>query len=197
MAIKRVLDLCCGAGIAAIGYKVKWPDAHIVGWDIEDMSSHYPFEFRQGDAFSLDYEYLSGFDFIHMSPPCQRYSKRTPQKTRNKHPHLIPNALALGYASGKPFVVENVPGSTQWLRPTCTLVCGGKVRHFHTNFKVPFREWPDVANIMSNRYSSKERVFSSWGIPDEYKKLRMVDLRQGIPPIMTLYIASCYSSMGF
>lgn len=184
----RILDLCCGHGLAAIGYKKHWPDAQIVGWDILDLSGRYPFEFVRGDAFGVTYDYLETFDFIHISPPCQRYSKITPKKTRMCHPHLIPNALLLGYASGKPFVVENVPGSTQWLKPTVSLVAGGKVRHFHTNFPVEPRGWPHVFDIMSSSYSSKRDVYETWGIPHEYN-LRMRDLRQGIPPIMTEHIA--------
>lgn len=184
----RILDLCCGGGLASIGYKLAMPDAEIHGWDIDDMSSCYPFNFHRGDAFALDYEYLEEFDFIHMSPPCQRYSKATPKRTRDSHPHLIPNALMLGYASGKPFVVENVPGSTQWLRPTVTMMAGGKTRHFHANFTIHERHWRGAVSIMSSRYSCKQDVYSSWGIPDEYQALTMAHIRQGIPPFMTRHI---------
>lgn len=192
----KILDLCCGAGLASIGYKEIFKSAYIVGVDIEDMSSSYPFNFVMGDAFDLSYDFLVRFDFIHISPPCQRYSKITPKRTRNSHPHLIPNALRLGYASGLPFVVENVPGSTQWLKPTCRLEVGGKTRFFHTSFRVENVSW-EGENIMSTRYSSKKAVFKSWGIPEMYN-LGMRDIRQGIPPLMTMHIAmaymrSCYS----
>lgn len=186
--MRKILDLCCGHGLAAIGYKTQWPDAEIHGFDIEDMSSSYPFNFHRGDAFALDYEYLSKFDFVHISPPCQRYSKITPKRTRDSHPHLIPNALRMGYASGLPFVVENVPGSTAYLRPNLRLIAGGKTRFFHSNFFVPNHEWPDAKSIMSSSYSSKESVLKTWGIPDEYLVL-MRNLRQGIPPKMTAHIA--------
>ena len=192
----RILDLCCGNGLASIGYKEIFPHASIAGIDIEDMSSCYPFHFMRGDAFSVTYNFLEAFDFIHMSPPCQRYSKITPKRYRDSHPHLIPNALRLGYASGKPFVVENVPGSTQYLRPTCELRVGGKTRFFHANFNIPSQQW-EGSDIMSARYSSKREVFSSWGIPEKYN-LGMRDIRQGIPPLMTMHIgmalmSSCYS----
>lgn len=196
----KILDLCCGNGLAAIGYKEIFPHAQIDGYDIEDMSKSYPFNFIQGDAFSIDYEKLSQYDLIHMSPPCQRYSKITPERTRYSHPHLIPNALLLGYASGKPFIVENVPGSTQWLKPNVELKLGGKTRFFHTTFDVENKEWGG-ASIMSSSYSSKDDVFSTWGIPPKYKTIGMRELRQGIPPLMTMHIAmsflsSCYSSLG-
>jgi len=193
----KLLDLCCGSGIAAIGYKQIFTYADIVGVDVEDMSNRYPFEFIQADAFALTYEFIQSFDFIHISPPCQRYSKITPKRTRDNHPHLIPNALRLGYAAGLPFVVENVPGSTQWLRPTCKLSLGGRERYFHANFEIENRSWSG-ANIMSNKYSSKSDVFSSWGFCDRYSYLGVRDVRQGIPPLMTMHIAmalmrSCYS----
>ncbi len=188
----RILDLCCGVGLASIGYREVFTSAEIVGVDILDMSSSYPFTFIQGDAFALDYAFLDEFDFIHISPPCQRYSKITPQRTRNSHPHLIPNALRLGYSSGKPFVVENVPGSTQWLRPNCCLQVGGKTRFFHSNFEISTRYW-EGENIMSTRYSSKRAVFQSWGIPERYG-LGMRDIRQGIPPLMTMHIAMALMS---
>jgi len=191
----KILDLCCGHGLAAIGYKKAFPDAQIVGVDIEDMSATYPFLFVQWDAFTITYNDLLPYDFIHMSPPCQRYSKITPKRFRDAHPHLIPNALRLGYASGKPFVVENVPGSTQWLKPNACLKLGGKTRFFHANFKIVDREW-NGESIMSNRYSSKEKVFYSWGIPATYN-LGMRELRQGIPPLMTEHIAKCWMSSSY
>ncbi len=195
----KILDLCCGSGLAAIGYKEIFTSAQIIGVDIENMSSCYPFDFIMGDAFGLSYDFLQRFDFIHISPPCQRYSKITPSRTRNSHPHLIPNALRLGYASGRPFVVENVPGSTQWLKPTCRLELGGKTRFFHANFEIESRAW-NGANIMSTRYSSKKAVWQSWSIPEKYN-IGMRDIRQSIPPLMTMHIAmafmmsSCYSGM--
>lgn len=171
----KILDICCGHGLAAIGYKQIFPHSRIVGIDTKDMSAVYPFEFVQGDGFSVDYDFISRFDLIHMSPPCQRYSKVTPKKYRDNHPHLIPNALRLGYASGKPFVVENVPGSTQYLRPTCKLSVGGRERYFHTSFPVSNREWVSP-NIMSSSYSSKTAVFDAWGVPGSYN-LGMRDIR--------------------
>lgn len=190
----KILDLCCGGGLAAIGYSEGFQTDDIEGWDIENMSSRYPFKFKRGDAFGLTYEYIQEFDFIHISPPCQRYSKRTPPAKKDSHPHLIPNALRLGYASGKPFVVENVPGSTQWLRPTVTMQAGDKIRHFHCNFHVYPAYWPNAINIMSSSYSSKKDVFETWGIPPKYKKLTMADIRQGIPPLMTMHIAYSFMS---
>lgn len=183
----KILDLCCGGGCASIGYKIAAPASDITGVDIADMSSCYPFNFIRADAFSLDYAFLSKFDFIHMSPPCQAYSKATPKTSRHKHPKLIKNALRLGYASGLPFVVENVPGSTAELRPTFTLTAGGKIRHFHANFNVSAANFDRCLSILSSSYSPTKLIAASWGVPDEYRVLRK-HLRQGIPPLMTHHI---------
>jgi len=187
----RILDLCCGGGCAAIGYRLAAANAEIIGWDTENMSSSYPFVFCQGDAFSLDYEYLDGFDFIHISPPCQAYSKVTPRDRRLAHPRLIRSALALAYASGKPFVVENVPGSTSELRPTVTLVAGTKIRHFHANFPIPATNFPDCLPIMGRQYVATSLIAATWGIPNDYRVTRR-HMRQGIPPLMTSHIMKSF-----
>jgi len=189
----RILDLCCGEGYAAIGYHLIFKTDDITGIDTKDMSSSYPFKFIQGDAFALDYEYLEQFDFIHMSPPCQAYSKVTPNEHRSRHKRLIPNALRLGYASGKPFVVENVPGSTIDLRPTTRLVTGTKERFFHANFPVPAVNFTGVdASLLSKKH--KHEMLMNWLIPPHFWQLLTVrGRRQGIPPVMTAYIGNCYS----
>lgn len=48
----RVLDLFCKAGGAAMGLHRAWPDAEIVGVDIETQP-RYPFTFVQGDAITF------------------------------------------------------------------------------------------------------------------------------------------------
>ena len=106
MTRPRLLDLFCGAGGAAMGYHRAGFD--VVGVDIEEQP-RYPFPFVQDDALECLAEYSQEFDAIHASPPCQAYSTSTPDKTR--HPDLVATVRGLLVASGRPWVIENVPGA--------------------------------------------------------------------------------------
>lgn len=120
MAARRVLDLCCGAGLASWGYWLSGRFTEVVGVDLDGShAGRYAFDFVQGDALALTYDFLDQFDFIHASPPCQGYSYQTPDQTR--HERQIPAFLRMLYASGKPHAVENVPGSQRDLRPNLAL----------------------------------------------------------------------------
>ncbi len=107
-----LLDLFCGAGGAAKGYH----DAgfEVVGVDTKPQP-HYPFEFHQADAMTYP---LGGFDVIHASPPCQRFSVA---QALNAHKGMAP--LEQRYLDlvtpmrkklvswGGKYVIENVPGA--------------------------------------------------------------------------------------
>jgi DNA (cytosine-5)-methyltransferase 1 len=115
----RLLDLFCGAGGAAVGYHRAGFD--VVGVDIKPQP-RYPFEFHQADmTFPLD-----GYDAIHASPPCQRFSIMTRKWARqNEHPDLIVTTQNRLYAqhlkTGALFVIENVPGAPLYQAVT---LCG-------------------------------------------------------------------------
>ncbi len=111
----RLLDLFCGAGGAAMGYSRA--GFEVVGVDI-DPQPHYSFEFHQANALTFP---LEGFDAIHASPPCQAYSKAVKQVNRPGHPQLLEPTRELLMTSGRPWVIENVPGAP--LRSPITL-CG-------------------------------------------------------------------------
>ena len=104
----RLLDLFCGAGGAAMGYHRAGFD--VVGVDIEPQPN-YPFEFVQGNAL-IDGALLAlagGWDLIHASPPCQAYSRVSPNRTT--YPDLIAPTRELLQATTLPFVIENVEGA--------------------------------------------------------------------------------------
>lgn len=108
MTRPRLLDLFCGAGGASMGYHRA--GFEVVGVDLR-AQPRYPFEFHQADAMAFP---LEGFDAIHASPPCQRYSHltRTRHKSRVKdHPDLVVPTRERLEAAGVPWVIENVVGS--------------------------------------------------------------------------------------
>lgn len=83
----------------------------VVGVDI-DPQPHYPFEFIQHDALTLDREFLESFDAIHASPPCQSYSDLA-KRNRNAHkwPRLITPTRKLLRSLEVPYIIENVEGA--------------------------------------------------------------------------------------
>lgn len=82
----------------------------------------YPFPFYQGDAVELIGQMGQAFDFIHASPPCQRYSA-TQRINDREHPDLIgPTRDALN-ATGRPWVIENVADALPWMKDP-VMLCG-------------------------------------------------------------------------
>jgi len=120
----RLLDLFCKAGGASMGYHRA--GFEVVGIDIKKQK-RYPFEFIQADALEVlqDIDYLRSFDVLAGSPPCQTHSitqhLRNAQGKSTDKIDLIPETRAGFVASGKPYVIENVPGSP--LKDPLTL-CG-------------------------------------------------------------------------
>ncbi len=78
----------------------------VVGVDIKPQP-HYPFEFHQADALTYPFD---GFDVIHASPPCQRFSAmQNIHKNIDRHPDLIAQTRNKLLGAGKPYIIENVP----------------------------------------------------------------------------------------
>ena len=139
MGAPRLLDLFCCAGGAAKGY-------HNAGFDVTGMDiaeqPNYPFNFVLGDALDLDPGFLSEFDVIHASPPCQAYSV-TAKRTGNggSWPMLIEPVREMLRATGLPYVIENVVGAPL---QNPVVLCGTMfqglrvIRHrlFETNFEL-------------------------------------------------------------
>lgn len=219
----RLLDLFCCGGLGAWGYWRSGVFSEIVGVDINPMP--YAFDFIQHDALELDYDFLSLFDFIHASPPCQYYSKMTPDRT--KHPRLIPPTLLMLNAAGKPFVVENVEGSGHDLRPNL-LLTGNDVglpilrrRYFHCSW-INTRRTANVsidgninqtpgaymsssagANVVVHGGSiSRSGLIKAMGLDEQMSsrslsKISMYHMEQGIPPAMTTKTIRMYTPKKF
>jgi DNA (cytosine-5)-methyltransferase 1 len=112
----RLLDLFCGAGGATKGYQRA--GFYVVGVDIKPQPRYCGDEFIQGDALTVA---LDGYDAIHASPPCQRFSVMRVLPQARVHPDLVAPIRERLSAAGVPWVIENVPGAP--LRNPITL-CG-------------------------------------------------------------------------
>lgn len=128
----RLLDLFCGAGGAAKGYQEA--GFYVVGVDIEDQPNYCGDEFYQGDALVwLTERWLADFDVVHASPPCQRWS--TSSRNRSRHPDYI--GLVRNALSGRPYVIENVPGAPLegWIVELCGSMFGLPIQR-HRRFEL-------------------------------------------------------------
>lgn len=196
----RLLDLYCGEGLAAWGYWLSGRFSEIIGVDIDpNVSTRYSFDFVCADALRLDYEFLLSFDFVHASPPCQAYSKITPDRSR--HPRLIAATHLMLAAAGMPYVIENVEGSSRELRPN--LVMNGAAfglpsdrrRYFHVTGLRPTRKLMKVSSGIhvhggSIRRSETIRAMGLECIPEKRISCLSQDgMEQGVPPVMTRWIA--------
>lgn len=197
---KRLLDLFCCAGGAAMGYQRG--GFEVVGVDINPQPN-YPFEFHQADAL----EFVAGhgweFDAIHASPPCQRWT--TAQKIRgNEHPDLIRPLRALLVDLGLPYVIENVEGAPLH---SPVMICGGmfpglrvyRHRLFETTFPVAIPAHPEHAakltkmgrpprdgefmHVVGN-FSGVAAARRAMGIP----WMTRDELREAIPPAYTGFL---------
>lgn len=155
----RLLDLFCGAGGCAVGYR-RAGFCDVVGVDIH-RQPRYPFAFAQADAVATLRHLLNGgriramplddaaptytledFYAVHASPPCQRFSTMTKRHgTQDNHPDLVGVTRDLLKQTGLPYVIENVPGAPM---PDAVTLCGSmfglKVRRhrlFECSFPVP------------------------------------------------------------
>ncbi len=135
----RLLDLFCCAGGAATGYSEA--GFEVVGVDIKPQQN-YPFQFFQADVLALDKEFVTSFDAIHASPPCQSYSDLARRNgNADAWPRLIDPVRDMLLLSGRPYVIENVEGAP--LRDPVVL-CGTMfeglrvIRHrlFEANFPI-------------------------------------------------------------
>jgi len=197
-----MLDLFCGEGLAALGYMSTGRFSRCEGVDINPkMSTRYSYDFLCANALECNYEYLGQFDFIHASPPCQAYSKTTPDKS--KHQKLIAATHRMLFASGKPYVIENVEGSGQELRPNLVMnglyfgLPSSRKRYFHVStLAAPVRLIVGTRCLLSPQDGTlnKQLLIHAMGLDKfntgETGRLTKKGIEQGIPPIFTAYIAN-------
>jgi DNA (cytosine-5)-methyltransferase 1 len=163
----RLLDLCCGAGGASVGYSRA--GFEVVGVDIAPQP-RYPFPFVQADALelleSMSWGELIGYDAIHASPPCQRWA-RGYARDASHHPDLITPLRELLLETGLPYIIENVPRAP--LRDA-VLICGGGLGCTAGNFQL-------------HRHRAFEASFALLGVPHTRQRRYSISVvGHGSPP---------------
>lgn len=106
----KLLDLyCCGGGA---GYGYELAGFEVTGVDIDPQPKHRG-NFIQSDAIEFLMDNYKNYDVIHASPPCQEYSMSSKQFRikGKKYPDLINKTRDALITIGKPYIIENVPGS--------------------------------------------------------------------------------------
>lgn len=113
----KLLDLCCKAGGASMGYEQAAQDLginiEITGVDL-DPQPNYPHNFIQGEAMEYLLKHGHKYTHIHISPPCQAYSCSTAmfRNKGKKYREIEIEALRAALENLKiPCVIENVPQS--------------------------------------------------------------------------------------
>jgi DNA (cytosine-5)-methyltransferase 1 len=110
----RILDLFCGIGGAADGYR-RAGFTSIVGVDIK-WQPRFPvcldrFQFVQTDAIEYLRDHGHEFDAIHASPPCQAHSALRHLHPEKSYECFIERTRDLLQPLDVPWVIENVMGA--------------------------------------------------------------------------------------
>lgn len=202
----KLLDLFCGVGGASAGYAEAGFD--VTGIDLKH-GKRYPYTYIKGNVLEYlkDLNFLRSFDVIHASPPCQTHSitqhLRNAQGKKTSKLDLIPETRAALIASGKPYIIENVPGSPL-IDPI--QLCGSafdlKVRRhrlFESNMRLEGSkcdhkaqgrpigvygslndEIPQGGKTATNINEARQAMGIDWGI--------WTELVEAIPPAYTKYL---------
>jgi DNA (cytosine-5)-methyltransferase 1 len=202
MKVFKLLDLyCCGGG-ASIGYEQA--GFQVTGIDIEPQPK-YKGNFIQSDAIEYLKHNWHKYDAIHASPPCQGYSMSSMQFRINGkiYPDLIEATRRELIKTGKPYIIENVPGAPL-INPV--ILCGSmfgmrtyRHRLFESNVELTMPDHPahNARNTKMGR-KPKQDEFIQYvghfsGVAEVQKMtglhhLGQYELAQSIPPQYTKYI---------
>ncbi|MGA5290547.1 DNA cytosine methyltransferase [Streptomyces pseudogriseolus] len=191
----RVLDVCCGAGGLSMGYYLAGFD--VVGVDIHPQPN-YPFPFIQADGLDYTAQHGHAFDLVHGSWPCERYAAVTKWRGNpSDHPDLVGPGREVMQATGRPWVMENVPetAAAGLLRPDY-LLCGTQFGLNLRRHRVFETSWGGGGDLMAPCWHRKgllafehkgERAYAdamgcTW--------MTNLEARKAVPPAYTQWIAT-------
>ncbi len=182
----------------------------MVGVDLKPQDA-YPFKFYQADAMEMlgDSTFLQRFDFIHASPPCQRYSRMTwrwPDRVKS-HPDLIEPVREALIDTGIPWTMENVEYAPL-LEPLrlCGSMFGLEVRR-HRFFESSFpmvqpacahHLQDHVIRVYGSTGGSSKRDKVQFGTVDDWRRAMDIDwmtskeLKEAIPPAYSEHIMQAW-----
>ena len=183
---------------------------HRAGFDVDgvdmDPMPRYPFEFHQADAMTFP---LEGFDVIHASPPCQRFSHMTRTRHRERaaeHPDLLTPTRDRLLRNGAPWVIENVVGAPLSGIVLCGSMFGlGVRRHriFESSFGMLAPECNHAAqgspvpvyghtgagvNRGRERKAGRANGIREWRIAMGIDWMTVAEITEAIPPAYTEFI---------
>jgi DNA (cytosine-5)-methyltransferase 1 len=198
----KLLDLYCGGGGAGFGYEQA--GFEVTGVDIVNQPKHKG-RFIQYDAIEFLKLYGHEYDAIHSSPPCQQYSMASMQfrLSGKKYFDLIEPTRNQLKETGKPYIIENVPGSPL---NNPIVLCGSmfgmmtyRHRLFESNMELKSPEHPEhIARSTKMGRKPKEDEFIQY--VGHFSGVRLVqemtglhwlgqkELAQSIPPQYTKFI---------
>jgi DNA (cytosine-5)-methyltransferase 1 len=193
-------DLFCGGGGAAKGIKRAGFDI-VEGYDIKAQPD-YPYEFFLEDAVTVDIE---PYDFIWASPPCQAFSIGTRSENRENHPDLVDVIRDKLIASGKPYIIENVPNAPL-INPVqlCGTMFEGLKVFRHRKFESNVPLFVDMVCAHKGHKTKNRRTeishdfftvagqntgtMQEWGDAMGINWMTKSELAQAIPPLYSEYL---------
>ena len=203
-----LLDLFCGGGGAAMGYRRA--GFTVIGIDSADHRASFCRigEFQQMDWRQGLHEFSQAADVIHASPPCQRYSQLTKWGRRDNvvsHADLIESVRQALIETGKPYIIENVERAPL-INPIrlCAWSFGYEhYRHrlFETNLAIP--QPPHRKHALRASSPGHFRKGSFVSIGGHFAPARLVrevmgidwmtneELAEAIPPYYAEYLGRC------
>lgn len=206
----KVLDLFAGEGGAGEGYRRAGFDVTSVELSVKTASNN-PHDVIVANAMTFVSACGGDFDLIHGSPPCQGYTTLRHRFPDKEYPMLIEPLREALLKTGKPYVIENVPGA-EWALHNPKTLCGsmfglgsnGLILKRHRLFETNW-DWetpPDkckghkvggvYGNMGPNRAIGRGTKFS---FPEAQEAMgidwmSIKGLSQAIPPAYTEYIGN-------